>query len=186
MQIIRISDIHHPRFGEVWHLYQNSFPVCEQRTLDHQITAFKADRFHLDVYLDGETLVGFIGYWDFDDYLYIEHYAINSDLRGGGWGSRILEALQKTAGKTIILEIDEVVDEISTRRLRFYQRLGFVVNPYIHPLHRYRDIETEHQNARLVIMTYPGTIDPQTYERFNRDLGEIVMKRDEQLQTNTK
>ena len=34
-------------------------------------------------------------------------------------------------------------------------------------------------------MTYPGTIDPQTYERFNRDLGEIVMKRDEQL-TNTK
>ena len=118
MQIIRISDIHHPRFGEVWHLYQNSFPLCEQRTLDHQITAFKADRFHLDVYLDGETLVGFIGYWDFDDYLYIEHYAINSDLRGGGWGSRILEALQKTAGKTIILEIDEVVDEISTRRLR--------------------------------------------------------------------
>ena len=114
MQIIRISDIHHPRFGEVWHLYQNSFPLCEQRTLDHQITAFKADRFHLDVYLDGETLVGFIGYWDFDDYLYIEHYAINSDLRGGGWGSRILEALQKTAGKTIILEIDEVVDEIST------------------------------------------------------------------------
>lgn len=78
MQIIRISDIHHPRFGEVWHLYQNSFPLCEQRTLDHQITAFKADRFHLDVYLDGETLVGFIGYWDFDDYLYIEHYAINS------------------------------------------------------------------------------------------------------------
>ena len=74
MQIIRISDIHHPRFGEVWHLYQNSFPLCEQRTLDHQITAFKADRFHLDVYLDGETLVGFIGYWDFDDYLYIEHY----------------------------------------------------------------------------------------------------------------
>ena len=84
MQIIRISDIHHPRFGEVWHLYQNSFPLCEQRTLDHQITAFKADRFHLDVYLDGETLVGFIGYWDFDDYLYIEHYAINSDLRGSG------------------------------------------------------------------------------------------------------
>lgn len=71
------------------------FPCAEQRTLDHQITAFKADRFHLDVYLDGETLVGFIGYWDFDDYLYIEHYAINSDLRGGGWGSRILEALAK-------------------------------------------------------------------------------------------
>ena len=77
------------------------FPLCEQRTLDHQITAFKADRFHLDVYLDGETLVGFIGYWDFDDYLYIEHYAINSDLRGGGWGSRILEALQKPPAKRL-------------------------------------------------------------------------------------
>lgn len=101
MQIIRISDIHHPRFGEVWHLYQNSFPLCEQRTLDHQITAFKADRFHLDVYLDGETLVGFIGYWDFDDYLYIEHYAINSDLRGGGWAVAFSKPCKKPPAKRL-------------------------------------------------------------------------------------
>ncbi|MFQ8805769.1 MAG: GNAT family N-acetyltransferase [Alistipes indistinctus] len=110
--------------------------------MDHQITAFKADRFHLDVYLDGETLVGFIGYWDFDDYLYIEHYAINSDLRGGGWGSRILEALQKTAGKTIILEIDEVVDEISTRRVAVLSTTRLCrqsLHPPAAPLPRHRD-----------------------------------------------
>ena len=124
------------------------------------------------------NLLGIIGYWVFPDYLYIEHYAINTALRGQGLGSRILNDLQKNADRPIILEIDEVIDEISTRRLRFYQHLGFVMNPYYHPLPQYRIDPQEHTQARLMILTYPQAIPPQTYEQFNRDLNQIVMKRD--------
>ncbi len=178
MQTIRLTDINAPQFKEAWQLYTQSFPLSEQRTLDHQNTAFKSDHYHFDLYYEGKQLLGIIGYWVFPDYLYIEHYAINTALRGQGLGSRILNDLQKNADRPIILEIDEVIDEISTRRLRFYQHLGFVMNPYYHPLPQYRIDPQEHTQARLMILTYPQAIPPQTYEQFNRDLNQIVMKRD--------
>ena len=176
METIRIRKTDNPMFDPVWTIYQNSFPLIEQRTPEHQQTAFKSDRYHLNAYVENNKLIGFIGYWEFDDYLYIEHFAINPELRSGGYGSKVLSALQQATSKTIILEIDEVVDEISTRRLNFYQRLGFVMNPYIHPLHVYR--EKEHRDFTLRILTYPTTIDAGTYKRFNDDLTNIVMKRE--------
>lgn len=177
MKTTRLRDVNDPLFAAVWKIYETSFPIFEQRTLEHQQTALRSPDFYFMAYHEGDTLVGFIGYWEIGDYLYIEHYAINPALRGGGYGSKILNALIGNTDRTIILEIDEVKDEISTRRLHFYQRLGFVMNPYVHPLHRYRE-NAEHEDAKLSILTYPKAIDRETYERFNRDLGEIVMKRD--------
>ena len=178
MQTIRLTDHNDPLFEMVWQLYTQSFPLSEQRTIEHQCTAFKSDLYHFDIYLEGEQLLGLIGYWLFPDYLYIEHYAINTALRGQGLGSRILNDLQQKTDRTIILEIDEVIDDISTRRLRFYQHLGFVMNPYYHQLPKYRLDPSEHTQARLMILTYPKPIDLQTYEQFNSDLNQIVMKRE--------
>ncbi len=177
MDIFRLTDTNDPLFAPVWEIYTASFPICEQRTLAHQQTAFRSPDFHFLAYYEGNIPVGLIGYWEIDDYLYIEHYAINPTLRGGGYGSRILEEMIRHTDRTVILEIDDVTDEISTRRLHFYQRLGFVLNPYLHPLHRYRE-GAEHQNAVLKILSYPTAIDSTTYERFNHDLETIVMKRD--------
>ena len=58
----------------------------------------------------------------------------------------------------VILEIDPPVDDISIRRRHFYERLGFVANPYeyIHP--SFRKPFTPHQ---LILMSYPG---PLTYD----------------------
>ena len=94
MQTIRLTDINAPQFEEAWQLYTQSFTLSEQRTLDHQNTAFKSDHYHFDLYYEGKQLLGIIGYWVFPDYLYIEHYAINTALRGQGLGSRILNDLQ--------------------------------------------------------------------------------------------
>lgn len=177
MKTTRLTDPNDPLFDSLWRLYENSFPIFEQRTPEHQATALRSPHFHFVACQDPEQLIGLIGYWEFDDYLYIEHYAIDPALRGHGYGSDILRTLIHSTDKTIILEIDEPQDEISIRRLHFYQRLGFVSNPYVHPLPRYRNND-EHREVYLQILTYPTAIDPQQYEQFNRDLNEIVMKRD--------
>lgn len=177
MKTARLTDPNDPRFAPLWKLYETSFPISEQRTLEHQQTALRSPLFHFMAYLEAENIIGLMGYWEFEDYLYIEHYAIDPTLRGQGYGSKILQTLIQDTDKTIILEIDEPQDEISIRRLHFYQRLGFVSNPYVHPLPRYRNND-EHQEAYLQILSYPTAIDPQRYERFHRDLNEIVMKRD--------
>lgn len=175
MKAERITSTDNRWFAPVWEVYKTSFPINEQRTVEHQTTAFADQRHQFLVYHEGDLFLGFLGIWDFDDYAYIEHFAINPELRGSGWGSRILGEYQQNAGKTIILEIDEVKDDISIRRERFYRNLGWVSNPYKHELHKYQP--EHHTDALLQIMTYPEAIDEKTYRRFNDDLHNIVMKR---------
>ncbi len=174
MEITRITSTKDKLFNPIWDIYTTSFPLCEQRTIDHQQTAFRSELYHLDCYTENDKIIGLLGYWDFPNYLYIEHFAINNALRGGGYGSRILESLLKSTDKFVIIEIDPQIDEISLRRLHFYERLGFKKTPFIHPLPIYQP--QNHQDMDLTILTYPEAISEDFYNQFNNDLHDIVMK----------
>ena len=102
------------------------------------------------------------------DFHYVEHLAVSPRLRGQNMGSKALAAFAE--GRRVILEIAPPEDEISVRRLHFYQRLGFVENPqeYIHPSFR----KPFHAH-RLVLMSRPG---PLTNEEA-RDFADFVRER---------
>lgn len=176
MEIIRIQSEHDPHFRRVWEIYQYSFPLFEQRTFEHQLTAFKSNIYHMDAYLDKNEVVGFIGYWIFPDYAYIEHYAMAEEMRGQGYGTLILrDFLLRMKGKIVVLEIDPVVDEVSTRRLHFYQKLGFRESPFRHQCPSYQPDAVE---GELWVLTYPVTVDCDFYDMFYRDLHRVVMARE--------
>lgn len=170
----RINCTDDPMFEYVWKIYNYSFPACERRTIEHQKQAFNSPFYSLVYFKDKGEVVGFVGYWEFDEYLYIEHIAINKSCRGGGYGSKILREIQAATDKIIILEIDEVVDEVSERRLRFYERAGFTRNHYKHKGHIYREEEIV---PMLEILTYPEAINVEIYNGFDSDLRNIVMKK---------
>lgn len=176
MKITRITSTDDKLFSAVWDIYLTSFPLCEQRTLDHQQTALRSELYHLDCYTEDDKIIGFLGYWDFPDYLYIEHFAINSDFRNGGYGSRILRSLLESTDKPVIIEIDPQIDEISIRRLHFYERLGFKMTPFVHPLHKYQP--HDHEDMNLTILTYPEAIPEELYKQYNNHMHTVVMKRD--------
>ncbi len=174
MKAIRITSPEDSLFETAWSLYTGSFPLCEQRMERDQAKVLQDRRYHFTLFFENERFTGLIGYWEFEEYVYIEHYAIDPTLRGGGYGSRILGEFIREAGRPVILEIDPVEDELSMKRLRFYQRLGFASNPYEHRLPRYRSGE-EHQEMFLHILTYPQPIETALYERFNEDLHKIIV-----------
>lgn len=94
------------------------------------------------------------------------------ELRGQGLGSRAL-ALLGSCGKTVILEIDPPVDAVSVRRRQFYERAGFVANPYHHvhpPYHR------EHAGHELVVMSRPSALTQAQYDAFAKVLTQTVMR----------
>ena len=86
-------------------------------------------------------------------------------------GQRILAELSKQ-GKTIILEINPPVDEISVRRRGFYERCGFAENPYPHVHLPYHKGNCGHE---LVVMYCPGKITQGDYDAFNVYLTREVM-----------
>lgn len=168
----RVKTINDPIYSKLNQLYEISFPLHEKRTAEHQLTALKNDLYHLICFIEQEELVGFVGLWDFADYVYIEHYAINSALRGKGYGTLLLETLLSETDKTVILEIDPVVDTVSEKRLRFYRKLGFVENAYPHEHPPYREGFQPHS---LTVLSSGKPIAEREYRRFKRDLDDIVM-----------
>lgn len=155
-------------------IYTVSFPIFEQRDEEQQTAAFKDSRYHLLVTLENETVASFISYWDFETYVYIEHLAVNPSLRGKNIGSETLDAFAGFIGKTIILEIDPPVDNVSKKRLQFYERLGYKTNPYKHSHPAYKP--QQYKPHELLVLSNPDSLDEEGYNTFFRDLRDIVMK----------
>lgn len=144
-------------WAEAWELYEKSFPYNERWSEEAYDRAFGDPNFEADGIWRGGEFIGILFHWGADGYRYVEHLAVSPALRGQNMGSAALSAFCRKVGR-VILEIDPPEDDISIRRRHFYERLGFVANPYryIHP--SFRKPFTPH---RLVLMSYPGAI---TYE----------------------
>ncbi len=176
-KVYRITHIEDKFYLEFHNLYSVSFPVFELRDKQQQIEALNNEKYHLDCFLDesGENLEAFIAYWSFDDYIYIEHLAVNVNLRGKNIGSTILSRFLKSTSKKVILEIDPLVDEISKKRYGFYRKLGFVVNEYEHFHPAYNQAYRPH---KLLVLSYPVQIQADRYHVFYDDLCRVVMSGD--------
>lgn len=137
-------------------LIQEAFPKQERRDTEKQrILTDTNSQFHCNIISDKKIPIGLITYWEFKDFLYIEHFAISPQHRNQGYGERILQRLKAQINVPIVLEAEEPNDTLSKRRINFYQRLGFVLHeqPYLQPPYRKGE-----EWLPLKLMTY-GNID---------------------------
>ena len=120
-QPITTSDVQHYKFME--ELLVESFPPEEYRELEHlREYTDRIGNFHNNIIFDDDLPIGFITYWDFDEFYYVEHFATNPALRNGGYGKRTLEHLCEFLKRPIVLEVERPVEEMAKRRINFYQR----------------------------------------------------------------
>lgn len=127
-----------PDFDAVIKLYILSFPEEERRPVaDFRDNVERGGAFSLLAAYDDRAFVGFVTYWDFPSYRYVEHFAITPDSRGRGYGGLIVEEI-KRAGLPVLLEVEPPVTEQARRRVRFYERHGFMLSdlPYAQPTYR--------------------------------------------------
>ena len=172
MKLERIADTGHNLYQTALDLYHISFPFHEQREADSQANILHDQEYHFHVIYDKDIFVGMLLYWETERFIYIEHFCILPEFRNMHYGQRILKLLEQQ-GKIVILEIDPPLDTISNRRKAFYERSGFVKNPYFHihpPYHR------GSPGHKLIIMSSPSEITPEEYVFFKRYLEGRVMK----------
>ena len=172
MEFLQINKLDTHRWNKVWRLYEDSFPAAERRKEEDQLRACADERFFPLSAWNGRELVGLLFYWEWDSYRYLEHLAVNPELRGQSYGSQLLRHLQDSE-HTIILEIDPLVNELSVRRLQFYEKVGFTLTPYrfLHLAYR-----LEAEPVELLILSYPRMITRAEREDFLRFLSEVVAK----------
>lgn len=169
MNFERITSPEHPRYADAINLYKMSFPVHEQREDLSQTKILSNPSYRFDIVCDGGVFVGEILYWDIGGFFYIEHFCVMPAERNKRYGQKILSELRQ---KPLILEIDPPTDDIALRRKGFYERCGFVANPYPHIHPPYHLGNSGH---RLVVMSRPRVLTPEEYELFRQELNETVM-----------
>ena len=148
---------------EAWQLYESSFPQEERRTLEVQGKIMKNTEYNFEVILSGDSVLGFILWWEFKDMVFVEHFATSPELRGQGYGKTILQEFLKRSQRPVILEVELPEPGIKERRIAFYERLGFTLNThnYVQP-----PMQKGCGELPLFLMSYPEKFSKESVSHF--------------------
>lgn len=163
-----LQRINETNFPEIYRIMQASFSDDEYRPYDEQLALFEEPEYRI-YYMPA----GFLAVWEFESFIYIEHFAVDPALRNSGTGSAMLQELVKQYQKPICLEVELPEDELTRRRIGFYERNGFVFNeyPYIQP-----PISKGKSPVPLRIMTYRSEITREEFQKMKEILYRRVYK----------
>ena len=142
ISFIPIKDSEHPLYTYSEKILVESFPKNEYRDLLQQKENVNSNTlFSCNIIIANENPIGIINYWTFNDFYYIEHFAIDSAKRNQGYGKKVLEKLKEEIGKPFVLEVETPDNEIAIRRVHFYERAGLKLydKPYLQPPFRNGD-----------------------------------------------
>ena len=138
-------------------LYIKAFPPEERRDFDTICVLLRSSEpFGMSLLCDTDVPVGFITYWRWSQFTYIEHFAVSPASRGHGYGAAALSLFSTDVVQPIVLEVELPLDEMARRRIAFYERAGFTLCPrrYIQPPYSDRLPPVE-----LRLMSYGGDLD---------------------------
>lgn len=152
VKLERLKETFSRYIGKVQSTYTASFPETERRDfyLFCRLVEDNPD-FEVLVILKNEQYVGFLTYWNFHDFVFVENFAIDEAARGGGIGSITMRESLKLMGRKVVLEVETVVDELTLRRVNFYEALGFTLHEKDYKQPPYRESDSWYD---LKLMTY--------------------------------
>lgn len=177
MRLVELKDAPEGLRQSAWELYLASFPAYERWGEDAFRRAVQDPAYRTKLAVDEKGgLMALLYYWVYDDTVYVEFLAVNPLLRGQNIGTRLIEKLiAENPGKRLLLEIDPPIDEISIRRLHFYERLGFVPNEYEHIHPSYISGDGAHPHL-LVVLTHGSAISYAEFMEFRAFMLDFLQK----------
>lgn len=113
---------------KIYKLIENTFESNLYRKKDEFLKLVKDKKFNFLIEELDNRLLGFISYWNItSEFLYVEHFVVDKELRGNGVGKLLLEKLQLLS-KHQILEVEPPHSEMDIKRIKFYEKFGFILN----------------------------------------------------------
>ena len=177
MHIDIIKNEHHEQLPFAQSLYESTFAWHERRNWQQLLALLGEPDMNFGVILKqampGEP-VGFVIWWEFGEWLYVEHMAIEPDVRGEGYGKQVITYLAHLSGNKLVLEVDLPNSINAERRIGFYEGLGLVVCPitYIQPPYRKGEAPTP-----MSLMSMPSITDKTIFNKLTALIKEQVYER---------
>lgn len=163
--MLRFIDVNEKTFNTVFDKMKTAFPYEERRDYSDQKECLENKYFKFFEIYDCDLAVGFTALWVFENFVFIEHIAIDEDKRGSGYGSKAIELIKEKYNKPLILEAEAPVTEQQIKRIKFYNRLGFNVNSFNYTQPSYHGGE----GVPLLILSYPNKLTDEEFDEFFRE-----------------
>ena len=161
------------QFNLIYKIMETSFPVDEHRPYEEQKVLLENPEYQIYIFNEEKTdkVCGFLAIWEFDSILFIEHFAVAPEYRNGGMGSKMLKELKKLTDKRLCLEVELPQDDLTRRRIRFYERNGFFLNeyPYVQPA-----LSKGQGEVPLSIMTTESSVNEEEFQHIKELLYDKV------------
>lgn len=158
-------------FSKIYELMTEAFPPSEIRNEEGQRNLLSRSAYQLYTVKQDNEIYGLLGVWEFDTFIFIEHFAVDASLRGNGIGGMLLNDFLNHMEKTVFLEVEEPGTDLARRWIGFYERAGFCLNDfdYIQP-----DLQQGQSSLPLKNMTYPMKLSKEDFERMKQQIFETV------------
>lgn len=167
-----VKDFSDPVLDLIEKTYTESFPEVERRDFSLVRHLVKGEpRFSVYALSREDRYVGFITGWFFEDYTYVEHFAIDPAARNGGIGAEAMRQFLTVCGTPVVLEVEKPGDEMSKRRIGFYERLGFNLDGHVYHQPPYRNGGGW---LEMRLMTYGGVDLEHSFEQVKNCLYKNV------------
>ncbi len=173
MKQVKLENLSDTFFQMAWELYEGSFPLEERRLKDAQARVMKNPDYNFDIVINNKQFIGFILWWDFETLRYVEHFATSTEQRNKGFGKLILEKFMESNDKPILLEVELPHSTINQRRIKFYERTGFKLNPHYYEL---PPIQEDHSPLQLLLMSYPTPLSEKDVANFIKVFHPIIFE----------
>ena len=120
---------------------------------------------------ESDCIKAFITVWKFEDFAFIEHFAVNPFYRNQGLGSLILHEILNLLQCQICLEVELPKTDFAKRRIGFYERNGFFINhyPYAQPPYT-----REKQPVPLLMMTSGNCVSKDRFDSIKETIFKEV------------
>lgn len=162
-------------FEQIFKIMDESFPDNEMRTKEklYQLITTN-DRCNIICFGgcdDDSGISGFLVVWELDEFVFIENFATTQAMRGQGLGGALLDFIVANYKKDIVLEVELPVNDITSRRIGFYQRHDFILSDFDYLMPPLREGD---DFLPLKIMSYKKTFTKESFEAYKEQIYNIV------------
>lgn len=170
-----LQKMNESEFDSFFSILETSFPTDEYRPYAEQKTLLGDEKYSIYVLPDKESgeLKAFITVWRFEDFSFIEHFAVHPKYRNHGLGARVLQEIKELFGCRLCLEAELPDTDFAKRRIGFYERNGFFTNPYAYVQPPYSKGKS---SVPLIVMTTGGTVTNEDFEKIKETIYREVYR----------
>ena len=168
--MINLKPVTEEKFSSIYERLIDAFPYEERRDEVDEKRCFLKSQFNFCEITDDGKSVGLIVFWVFERFLFIEHIAINKEIRSKGYGSKAIKLIKTKYNLPIILEAEAPETEVQQKRIKFYENLGFKVNSYDYTQPSYHNGDS----VPLLVLSFPEKLNQTEYDEFFKETRIVV------------